>query len=77
MELTVPDFVLAVLLCSGCAVLAMASVSRWLHAREEARAAGDRLVCRLCLHAFVDEGRLPRGRVIDCPVCGTANEKGG
>lgn len=76
MELTLPEFSLAVLLCSGFAVLAISLVSRWLHARAEARSLRDRVICRLCLHAFTDEQHIPRGRVIECPNCGAANEKG-
>lgn len=76
MELTIPEFAFAVLACSGFAVLAISLVSRHLHARAEARSLRDRVICRLCLHAFCDDQHLPRGRVIHCPVCGTANEKG-
>jgi len=76
MDLTITEFVFTVLVGSGIAVVAISLVSRRLHARAEARSLRDRVICRLCLHAFIDEQHLPRGRVIDCPNCGAANEKG-
>lgn len=76
MELTISEFVFAVLVCSGLVVLVFSLVSRWRHASGEARSLRDRMVCRLCQHAFVDEGHVPRGRVITCPICGAVNEKG-
>lgn len=77
MQLTIPEFVFAVLAASGFAVVAMSIVSRWRHARSEARSLRARLVCRLCQHAFLDESHAPRGRVLPCPMCGAANQKGG
>jgi len=77
MELTIPEFVFAILACAGCAVVGFSCISRWRSARAEARSLRDRLVCRICLHAFMDDTHAPKGRVIDCPHCGTANEKGG
>lgn len=73
MELTLADFVLYVVL--GCFILVpvLAVVSRTLHGRVERRALGNRVICRLCLHAFEDGSHV---RAVDCPVCGAANEKG-
>jgi hypothetical protein len=75
MELTIPEFVFAVLAASGLAVVVLSLVSRRLHARAEARSLRNRVICRLCLHAFLDDLHLPKGRVIDCPNCGAANVK--
>jgi len=77
MELSIPEFVFAVLACCGSAVVVVSLISRWRHARLEAISVRDRVICRLCLHAFNDAHHTPRGRVIECPACGTANEKGG
>lgn len=77
MQLTIPEFVFAVLAVSGFAVVAMSAISRWRHARAEARSMAHRVVCRLCQHAYIDESHEPRGRVVACPMCGAANEKGG
>ncbi|MFU8892073.1 MAG: hypothetical protein ACNA8L_00450 [Luteolibacter sp.] len=77
MVLSIPEFVFAVLACCGSAVVVVSLVSRWRHARAEAKSLKERVICRLCLHAFADDQYTPRGRVIDCPICGTANEKGG
>lgn len=73
MELTLADFVLYVLLGSCALMLFFAVVSRTLHARAEKRSLANRVICRLCLHAFEDTSHVP---VVDCPVCGAANEKG-
>ena len=73
MELTLADFVLHVLLGSCALVLFFAVVSRFLHARVEKRALANRVICRLCLHAFEDTSHM---NTADCPVCGAANEKG-
>ena len=77
MDLTISEFALVVLVCSGFAVVVFTLVSRWRHARAEARSLRGRVICRLCMHAFEDEGHAPKGRVIACPNCGAANEKGG
>jgi hypothetical protein len=76
MELTIPEFVFWILLGSGLAVVTASLLSRWHHARAENISLRDRVICRLCLHAFMDDQHTPRGRTIDCPICGTANEKG-
>lgn len=76
MELTIPEVVFALLATSGLTVLALSLISRWRDARAEARSLRERVVCRLCQHAFEDENHAPRGRVIACPICGAANEKG-
>jgi hypothetical protein len=73
MELTLTDFVLFVVFGAGFLVLLFTMISRTLHARSEARSLRHRLICRLCLHAFEDHGRA---KIVNCPHCGAANEKG-
>ena len=73
MDLTLTNFVLFVLLGSFGLMLFFAVVSRWLHARTERRSLANRVICRLCLHAFEDTSHVG---TVDCPVCGAANEKG-
>ena len=73
MELTLADFVLFAV-CGSCfLVLLLTMISRTLHARREARSLKDRVICRLCLHAFEDHGH---GKILNCPRCGAANQKG-
>jgi protein-arginine kinase activator protein McsA len=73
MDLKFADFVLFVLLGSCGLMLFLATVSRMLHARKERRSLANRVICRLCLHAFEDTSHV--GTVV-CPMCGAANEKG-
>lgn len=73
MDLTLTDFVLMVLLGSFALVPIFALISRTLHNRVEKRALANRVICRLCLHAFEDTSHM---RTVDCPVCGAVNEKG-
>jgi hypothetical protein len=73
MELTLTEFVLLVISGSCLAVLCFTVVSRTLHARSEARSLKRRFICRLCLHAYEDFGQ---GKVVPCPRCGAANERG-
>lgn len=73
MDLTLTDFVLFVLFGSCCLVLLFTLVSRTLRIRAERRALAQRVICRLCLHAFEDHSHLA---IVACPVCGTLNEKG-
>ena len=73
MDLTLANFVLFVLLASFALVPFLAVVSRILHARAETRSLANRVICRLCLHAFEDASHL---KTVDCPICGTTNEKG-
>ncbi|MEX1114808.1 MAG: hypothetical protein WEB53_06135 [Akkermansiaceae bacterium] len=73
MDLTLADFVLFVLLGSCGLMLFLAVVSRVLHSRKERRSLANRVICRLCLHAFEDTSHV--GTVV-CPMCGAANEKG-
>lgn len=73
MELTLADFVLYVLLGSFALVPLLAVFSRTLHGGVEKRALANRVICRLCLHAFEDTSH---GRTVNCPICGAANEKG-
>ena len=73
MDLNLADFVLFALLGSCALVLVSAVVSRTLHSRAEYRSLKKRVVCRLCLHAFEDARDQD---IVECPVCGAANEKG-
>ncbi len=73
MDLTLAEFVFRVVLAAFLAVPALALISRALHGRSERRALADRVICRLCLHAFEDHGRT---RTVPCPECGALNEKG-
>lgn len=73
MELTLADFVLFVVFGTSFLVLLFTMVSRTLHARSEARSLKYRVICRLCLQAFEDHGS---GKIVNCPRCGVANEKG-
>ena len=73
MELTIADFVLFAVFGSCALVVAFTVISRTLHVRSESRALSHRVICRLCLLAFEDSGH---GKIVDCPRCGAANEKG-
>ena len=73
MELTLADFVLAVVVGSFLVVALVALVSRIQHFRVERRAVANRTVCRLCLFAFEDSSHV---RTVHCPACGAINEKG-
>lgn len=72
MDLTPVELVLFVLLASFGLVGIFAAISRLRHARDEARACAEVVVCRLCLHAFED---LRDEKIVNCPVCGALNEK--
>lgn len=73
MDLTLADFVLAVVTGSFLLVALVALTSRVLHGRVERRAIANRSVCRLCLTAFEDASHAS---IVHCPACGAANEKG-
>jgi protein-arginine kinase activator protein McsA len=73
MELTLADFVFYVLMGSFGLVVLFTFVSRTLNARAESRSLANRVICRLCLHAFEDTSHV---ETVDCPSCGAANEKG-
>jgi rubrerythrin len=73
MNLTLADFVLIVLLGSSLMMIAFAVVSRTLHYRAENRALANRVICRLCLHAFEDTSHV---HLVNCPACDAVNEKG-
>ncbi len=73
MEISLADFVLYVLFGSFALVPIFAIVSRTLHKRVERRALAQRVICRLCLHAFEDSSHV---HLVHCPICGAANEKG-
>jgi hypothetical protein len=73
MELKLADFVLYIVV--GCFLLVpvIAVISRTLHAKVERRALANRVICRLCLHAFEDSSHV---KTVHCPACGANNEKG-
>ena len=73
MELTLANFVLYVLVGTFALVPVLAVFSRTLHTRVEKRALANRVICRLCLHAFEDTSHV---KTIHCPICGAVNEKG-
>lgn len=73
MELTLIDFVLFSLLGSCALVVVFTLISGAAHAYSETQALTRRVICRLCLYAFEDESR---NKIVDCPHCGAANEKG-
>ncbi len=73
MELTLADFVFYVLMGSFALVVLFTLVSRTLNARAEGRSLANRVICRLCLHAFEDSSHV---ETVDCPICGAMNEKG-
>jgi hypothetical protein len=73
MDVTLADFVLAVIFGACALVVMFTVVSRTLHARSESRSLAQRVICRLCLHAFEDPGHV---KIVNCPHCGAANEKG-
>ncbi|MES2440663.1 MAG: hypothetical protein V4584_16475 [Verrucomicrobiota bacterium] len=73
MELTLADFVFHVVLGAFIVVPVIAMASRFLHNRLEKRLLANRVICRLCLHAFEDTSHV---KTVDCPICGAVNEKG-
>ncbi len=73
MELTLADFVLYMVLGSFALVPIFAIISRTLHARTERRALANRVICRLCLHAFENSQHV---ETVECPACHAKNEKG-
>jgi hypothetical protein len=72
MELTLANFVLYVVLGSFALVPIFSVISRTLHARAENRALKNRVICRLCLHAFEDRSHVG---TVHCPACDAVNEK--
>ena len=73
MDLTLADFVLFVLVGTFALVPFLAVVSRTLHARAEKRSLANRVICRLCLHAFE---QTSHAKTVDCPICGALNDRG-
>ena len=73
MELTFADFVFYMVAGAGVLVLMLTLISRTLHARSEARSLKHRVICRLCLHAFINH---ESGKIVTCPRCGATNQKG-
>lgn len=73
MQLTLTEWVMAILVGSMVLVLLFTMISRATRLGIEARSAARRVRCRLCLHVF--ESVSTPGPV-ECPKCGAANERG-
>lgn len=73
MDLTIEQLAMAVLFGSTGLVIFFTVISRWLHVRAERRSLANRVICRLCLHAFEDTAHP---EIVACPLCGALNEKG-
>ncbi len=73
MDLTLADFVFYVVLGVFIVVPVIATSSRLLHNQVEKRSSKNRVICRLCLHAFED---IHPVKTVACPACGAINEKG-
>lgn len=74
MELSLNDFVVAVVAGAFVLVALFTAISRLARARRERHSLAHRVVCRLCLHAFEDPGS---GRIVDCPACHAATPRTG
>lgn len=74
MRISLNDFAFAVVAGAFVLVALFTAVSRILRARRERRSLAQRVICRLCLHAFEDPGD---GRVVDCPACHAATPRRG
>ncbi len=72
MELTLANFVLYAVLGSCALVPIFSVISRTLHARAESRSLKNRVICRLCLHAFEERSHISS---VHCPACGANNER--
>lgn len=72
MEFSLSEFVLTVI--SGCcAVIGLLSfLSWWLSRQNENHALQQRVICRLCLHAYE---QTRDGELSQCPNCLTHNER--
>ena len=73
MDLRIDQLAMAVLFGSMGLVIFFTLVSRWLHVRSERRSLANRVICRLCLHAFED---TVHNEIVACPICGALSEKG-
>jgi len=73
MNLTPVEFVLSVVMGCFALVPLLVLVSRILNQRVEKRSLANRVICRLCLHAFEDTSHA---NTVDCPACRATNEKG-
>ncbi len=72
MHLKIDQLGLAVLLATVSLVVLLTLGSRWLHYRAERKSLANRIVCRLCLHAF--ENGTP-AELVACPHCAALNER--
>jgi protein-arginine kinase activator protein McsA len=73
MDLPLADFVFYLVIASFLAVPILSVISRALHVRMERRSSANRIICRLCLHAYEDTSHVG---TVNCPVCHACNEKG-
>jgi hypothetical protein len=72
MELTLIEFVNAVVIGSFLIVCIAACVSRIRALRERRRLLASRRICRICLHPWTDLSHHPTS---SCPRCGAANRR--
>lgn len=72
-EFSLQEFVLCALLVPMGLVGIFTLVSRVSRRGVECRAVQHRIVCRLCLHSFENQGSE---RTPECPACGALNERG-
>jgi hypothetical protein len=70
MQLSLNEFVAAVLWGSVALVGFFSLVSRFLHARAERKLVGMKTVCRLCGNVFITPHS---GKLTDCTACGKPN----
>lgn len=70
MELSLNEFVAAVVWACICLVALFSIVSRFLHARAERRLVGTRVICRICGNVFVSPHS---GKLTECTACGKPN----
>lgn len=75
MELTIPELAFTILAASGGIMIVASMISRWQDAREENESLRQRVICRICMHAFLAHAGSSHSESIDCPQCGTVNER--
>jgi hypothetical protein len=74
MQLSLNEFVLAVVFGSLLLVAGVSVLSRLLHLRAETRITGARTFCRICGNVFVSEHS---GKICQCPSCDKPNLRRG
>ena len=74
MDLSLNEFVTGIVAGAFLLVASFTAISRIVRARGERQSLDRRIVCRLCLHAFEDNGH---GRIVECPACHTTTLRAG